>query len=94
MTNAELNSYVIALRNDDGGYYPAAKHWQRIDVGNIETYVGDRLYIVSVVAVKDNDADNHESFVIAVQKRVVRYLSAEGFIDAEFLYIGLQDFKL
>lgn len=93
MTDAELNSYVIALRNDAGGYFPAAKSWQRIDVGDIETYVGDRLYVIAIAKETPSETDIDE-VAVAIQTQVIKYLQSEGFIDAEFLYIGLQEFRL
>ena len=73
---------------------PTPKQWLRVDCGNIETYVGDSLIVVTLVedliasplAVKVYQAKTHTT--------VIKYLKSEGFIGKEYYYVGFQKFQL
>lgn len=90
----ELNWYIMSAPNLLGKPLPPAKQWSRIDVGQIETYVGDGVYVIAVVNKRPADAEEMKENGVKAQKLVVSYLMSEGFIDKDFLFIGLQTFDL
>jgi hypothetical protein len=73
---------------------PSPKKWQRVDCGETEVYVGDKLFIVALVEkILGNDTEI-EAFQLKTQETVIRYLQSEGFIDEEYAYVGMQRFEL
>jgi hypothetical protein len=89
----ELNALVHGFPCEDGPL-PPAKNWVRVDVGDLETYVGDRLYVVTLVETLPDSVEEIKQFGASAEATVIKYLQGEGFIDNEFLYIGLQRFDL
>lgn len=90
----ELNTYITGITSDIGSQLPPAKTWTRIDVGPIETYVGDGIYVISVVNHRPKDIQELEANSAKAQQKVIAYLKGEGFIDVEYFYIGLQTLDL
>lgn len=88
----DLNWYIMSASL--GKPLPSAKRWIRIDVGEIETYVGDEVYVISIVNKRPADIEEMKENSIKAQKIVVSYLMSEGFINKDFLFIGLQTFDL
>lgn len=86
----ELNSYI----KNTCGSFPCAKKWQRIDVGTLETYVGDGEYVITVIDYKPKSVKQMERNCRKVEETVTRYLIGEGFIGKNYLYVGLQQFNL
>ena len=91
ISNEELNSHLAETTN---GCFPAAKKWQRVDVGTIESYIGDNLYVVSVIEKRPKTVTEMNANCEKVKRIVIRYLESEGFIGEEYLYIGLQRLDL
>jgi hypothetical protein len=90
----ELNSIISQLLPPNGLNATPAKKWIRVDVGNIETYVGDKYYIISVIYVNTSDVEKLKQIGIDYKKVTVQYLKNEGFIESdEYAYIGLERFK-
>lgn len=88
--NYQLNKYL----SDACPCFDGAKSWQRIDVGDVETYVGDGTFVIAIL--KDVPADKEEldDNCQKVQPVIIRYLTGEGFISEEYLYMALQEFDL
>lgn len=90
----ELNALISTMPTEDGTKFAYAKEWQRVDVGKLETYVGDRLYVITLVEKLPETMDEVEANGLSAEETVIRYLQGEGFIDEEFVYVGLQRFDL
>ena len=91
MTDIELNSYVVSYPREDG-QLPPAKNWQRIgNVEGMELFVGDRTYVIALVTVRPKNMAALRQNTKAAETTAIAYLQREGFIDNEYLYIGLQD---
>ena len=73
---------------------PKPKKWVRVDCGQTEVYVGDRLYIVALVEKIPDSEDEVVATQLSVEETVVKYLQSEGFIDRDYAYIGMQRFKI
>jgi hypothetical protein len=73
---------------------PKPKKWVRVDCGQIEVYVGDRLYIVALVEKIPDTEDEVVSAQLNVEQTVVKYLRSEGFIDNDYAYVGMQRFQM
>lgn len=73
---------------------PKPKKWVRVDCGQTEVYVGDRLYIVALVEKIPDSEDEVVATQLNVEETVVKYLRSEGFIDNDYAYIGMQRFKI
>ena len=65
-----------------------------MDVGTTEVYVGDELYVIAMVNARPITRDIMKKNNDAVEKTVTRYLQAEGFINNEYVYVGMQTLKL
>lgn len=73
---------------------PRPKKWVRVDCGQTEVYVGDRLYIIALVEKIPDSEDEVVTTQLNVNQTVVKYLRSEGFIDNDYAYIGMQRFKI
>ena len=72
-----------------------AKKWQRVDVGDLEVYVGDRKYVISFVETLPKTSREMEANTLSAEETVMKYLIGEDFVDSEdFLYVGLQRIDL
>jgi hypothetical protein len=91
LSNFELNNLVVncpILENEDKHF---AKDWKRVDVGDLEVYVGDRKYVVAFVEEIPKTAEEMKTNTLSTEETIMRYLIGEGFVDEEdFLYVGLQ----
>ncbi len=77
-----------------GEPFTPPKEWKRVDCGDIEVYVGDRMYVVALV---DKLPESEKEVVdnqINTEDTVLKYLTDEGFLDDEYAYIGMQQFAL
>lgn len=90
----ELNAVIRNLPPDENGPFIAPKKWMRVDVGTLETYVGDKLYVITLVEKLPNSLEEVESNAEFAEQTVIRYLQGEGFIGEEYAYVGLQRFDL
>jgi hypothetical protein len=88
--DCQLNNYLT----HSCPAFSGAKKWIRIDVGDQETYVGDNTFIITVIKHKPMNVDEMNSNCNKIQPIVIRYLQSEGFIDKEYIYIGLQEIDL
>jgi hypothetical protein len=84
----ELNQNVIACG------FSVPKQWQRIDVGHIETYVGDETIVIGMVTIIPKTRKEMEDNNKKAEKIIIKYLQSEGFIGTEYVYVGLQTFNL
>jgi hypothetical protein len=74
--------------------FPAPKSWHRVDCGQIEAYVGDKLYVIALVEkCPDNIAELKEN-QSKTEHTVIKYLQSEGFVGKEYVYVGMQRFNL
>jgi len=87
LTPTELNNHIKT-------FCPPAEHWQRIDVGDIETYVGDGQCVITLIDYKPTSVKELEKNCRKAEETVTRYLQDEGFIGKNYLYLGLQQFDL
>lgn len=94
LTPRELDAVIRSLPLDDLGLIPRPKVWKRVDCGNTEVYVGDRLYIVALVEKLPESIDELTTTQLNTEDTVVKYLRGEGFIDEEYAYVGMQRFSL
>ena len=96
LTVKELDSIVrtIPLNEMVANPLPKPKKWVRVDCGQTEVYVGDRMYIVALVEKIPDSEDEVVETQLNVEETVVKYLRSEGFIDNDYAYIGMQRFKL
>lgn len=76
----------------ESGPLPSATTWQRVDVGFLETYVGDSLYVITLIERLPKTIDEVQSQGESVEETVIRYLQGEGFVGEQFVYLGLQRF--
>ncbi len=94
VTNRQLNEIISSLPislNIDGS--PGkVKTWVTVNIGDIETHVGDRSYIISFVDKLQPTVEKAEIQGIAIEEMIIKYLMNEGFIDTEYAYIGMQLF--
>ena len=97
LTNKELNEVVKLIPLDDlipEKPLPKPKKWIRVDCGQTEVYVGDRLYIIALVEKIPESIDEVTGTHVKLEDVVIKYLKAEGFIDNDYAYIGMQRFKM
>jgi hypothetical protein len=96
LTPKELDKLVRTIPLDDMVYdpLPEPKKWVRVDCGQTEVYVGDRLYIIALVEKMFDNEDEVVATQLSVEETVVKYLRSEGFIDDDYAYIGMQRFKI
>lgn len=96
LTPEELDSIIRTIPMDERlpEPLPKPKKWVRIDCGQTEVYVGDRLYIIALVEKIHDTEDEIVSTQLSVEETVVKYLRSEGFIDNDYAYVGMQRFKL
>jgi hypothetical protein len=66
--------------------------WKRVDVGTLETYVGDSLYVITLIDQLPTSLEEAASNGLSAEDTVIRYLQGEGFLGEEFVYLGLQRF--
>lgn len=85
---SELDSNIVQYG------MPAPKMWRRVDVGTLETYVGDDVYAMAFINQIPNTIEEMELNNKRAEETVIRYLQAEGFIGKEYIYMGLQRFDL
>lgn len=94
LTPRELDAIIRSIPPDEDGPFIAPKKWARVDVGNLETYIGDKLYVVTLVEKLPETIDELEANNESAEKIVIRYLQNEGFIDEEYAYVGMQQLDL
>lgn len=91
ISSYELNLLISNLPPIEG-IIPYAKQWLRVNVGDIEVYVGDQLFIVALITTEAKTKDELQEKGLATEKTILNYLRSEGFIDKNYAYIGLQRF--
>ena len=95
LTPQELDAIIRTIPDElTGEPFAAPKVWKRVDCGETEVYVGDRLYVVALV---DKLTDSEQEVVdnqINTEDTVIKYLTGEGFLDDEYAYIGMQQFAI
>lgn len=95
LTPDELNAVIRNITDEKTGKpLQAPTSWQRIDCGNIEVYVGDRSYVVALVDELLKTEQEIANKQINTESIVTKYLQSEGFIDAEYAYVGMQQFSI
>ena len=97
LTSPELDAIVHNLPSEALlGPMPRPKKWKRTDCGNIEVYVGDKLYVVALVEKLAESIDEVASNQVNTEDTVIKYLRSEGFIDdeKEYAYVGMQRFRI
>jgi hypothetical protein len=77
-----------------GRPFPVPKEWKRVDVGKIECYVGDRLCVVALVEKQSETIGELKENQVNTEVTIIRYLKGEGWIDKEYIYVGMQKFNL
>lgn len=87
----QLNLY---LANACPFFSEGAKVWQRIDVGDQETYVGDSSFVITIIKHPPASVEEMNENCKKVQPIVIRYLLGEGFITDAYLYMALQELDL
>lgn len=85
---SELNATIRSMG------FPAPKAWKRVDCGQIETYVGDGLYVISLVEKCPDNKEEMKENQFKTETTVIKYLQGEGFIEKEYVYVGMQRFSL
>lgn len=85
---SELNATIRSMG------FPAPKAWMRVDCGQIETYVGDGLYVISLVEKSPETKAEMTENQFKTETTVIKYLQSEGFIEKEYIYVGMQRFSL
>lgn len=86
----QLNLYLT----NSCPFFEGAKSWQRIDVGDQETYVGDGAFVITLIKHQPASIEEMQENCKKVQPVVIRYLLGEGFITDAYLYIALQELDL
>lgn len=96
LTVPELNAVIRSMPIDEmtGAPFPAPKKWQRVDVGNIECYVGDRICVIALVEKQPDTVSELKQNQLNTETTIIRYLQNEGWIDKEYVYVGMQRFSL
>lgn len=94
MTSRVLNAFIRTMPSADGQVLPVPKVWQLVNMGAVPVYVGDREYVVAFVDKQPASMADMESNQAATEEVVIRYLQQEGFIDEEYVYVGMQQFDL
>jgi hypothetical protein len=95
LTPQELDAIIRNLPSEALlGPIPRPKKWKRVDVGQIEVYVGDRLYVVALCEKLPQSIDEMASNQVNTEDTVIKYLRSEGWIDEEYAYVGMQRFSL
>lgn len=91
ITVEELNAYIVNL-SDQNGRLPKAKSWVQVDnFKDIELWVGDGLYVVSIIKDVPKTKTDLEQNALKAKDTVLKWLQDEGFITHEHFYVGLQD---
>src|SRR5512137_2929011 len=88
LQSSELNATIRTMG------FPAPKAWKRVDCGQIETYVGDGLYVVALVEKYPENIEQMKETQFKTEATVIKYLQGEGFIEKEYVYVGMQRFSL
>ncbi len=98
ITLPELNGLVEHFPTEDKIKMPPAQEWKRVDVGDIEVYVGYPAegfhYVVGLVEKIPHSIEEIDKNGESAENVIIKYLQSEGFIGEEFIYIGLQRFDL
>lgn len=96
LTPDQLNAIIRTLPLNDmvETPFPPPKKWTRVDCGEIEVYVADRLFVVALLERQHKDVATLTSAHLSSEDAIVKYLRSEGFIDAEYAYIGMQKFEV
>ena len=96
LTPEELDAIIRTIPMDERlpEPLPKPKKWVRIDCGQTEVYVGDKLYIIALVEKIHDSEDEIVATQLSVEETVVKYLRSEGFIDNDYAYVGMQRFKV
>jgi hypothetical protein len=89
---SELNEWIAMFPSDEPN--PPAKNWVHVTVGELDTYVGDKLYVISLNSKSPQSMDELNRTKEISEEFIIKYLRREGFIENEYLYVGLQDIKL
>ncbi len=84
----------MALESDTRMPFPAPKKWERVDVGETECYVGDRLYVLALVENPPETIEELKANQSNTENMVIKYMQSEGFIEKEYVYVGMQRFNL
>lgn len=75
-------------------FFEKAKSWQRVDVGEQETYVGDGAFVITIIKHHPANVEEMNENCKKVQPIVIGYLLGEGFITDAYLYIALQELNM
>lgn len=94
MTRRVLDAFIRTMPTADGRALPVPKAWTLVKMGQVPVYVGDREYVVAFVDKQPTSMADMESNQAATEETVIRYLQQEGFIDEEYVYVGMQQFDL
>ncbi len=95
-TLAELNTIIRSMSVDEvtRQSFPAPNKWTRVDVGEIECYVGDGLYVVAMIERQPETMPEMEKNQINTEAAIIKYMQGEGWIGKEYVYVGMQRFNL
>lgn len=94
MTSRVLNAFIRTMPTADGRMLSVPKAWTLVKMGVVPVYVGDREYVVAFVDKQPTSMADMENYQAATEETVIRYLQQEGFIDEEYVYVGMQQFDL
>ena len=94
VTKRQLNKIIsdlqVSLSID--GSPDKVKTWVTVNMGEIETHVGDKKYIISFVDKLQPTVEKAEMQGIAIEEIITKYMVEEGFVGDEYAYIGMQLF--
>lgn len=91
LTPPELDAIIRNLPKERGPY-PRSRKWKRVDVGHIEVYIGDNLYVVALCEKLPESVDDLAKNQANIEDTVIGYLQSEGFVGEEYAYVGMQRF--
>ena len=95
LTNEELDTIIRTIPDElSDEPFPAPKKWIRVDCGEIEVYVGDRMYVIALVEKLTDSETEIVDTQISTEDTVIKYLQNEGFLDDEYAYVGMQRFGM
>lgn len=96
ITDKQLNDLIknspLDMLQASLGLKPSSlpKKWIHVPIGNIDTYVGGKKYVVSIMERIATDPVEIAENSSKTEEIVVKYLKSEGFIKDSYLFIALQ----
>lgn len=93
LTNEALNELVksVEVRFDNDQTLLVVEKWIRLTCGEIEVYIGDHRLVVTFTDTFPTDPEEVEYFAHETKRTVIDYLTQEGFIKPNWVYVGFQN---